>query len=799
MNLWCRLLPGLLLLWLLAATPTLAQSKAEVPPDALLQRAESSIAQVRQELADADTTETLVSLTERARSAQRDADAVAELLTPQLAQLDARLAQLGEVAEGASEARDVAGQRRALNQQRAALDGAIKQAKVASVTAVQLAEDIEKQRVSQFNEQLGNKVDSPLSPTLWRQVGAALPGDSERVVRLYVQAERALRAAIKREGWWIPALGIAVSLLLLFPLRLWLRALGRRHAASERAPAGRLRRTGLAVWLLLVGTLLPGTAVWVLVSSLRTIEAIPPRLQELSELLVFGTVLAAFIGALSACLLAPKRPSWRLLNLDDTAAWNLRRYAWCAAALTWLSVLLIGVDRAARTSEVTTIALDGLIALTFLGLIMAMLVALARLHRRQTQEAEARAEAQASDARARGPAGRSGWLVLARVAGNLVVVSAIGAVLLGYLNFARFITLQLVWGGAVVLAAGLLLKFADDVCTWMLHPESRLGRTVVLTTGLSASQVEQGGVLLSAVTRIGVVLLAVLAMAVPFGSIDSVLGSVRDFSDGIPIGKDLRLEPGKVALAVLVLLVGLALMQAIQRWLSDTYLPKTELDLGARNSISTVARYLGIILAVLWALAALGIGFERLALVVSALSVGIGFGLQAITQNFVSGLILLAERPVKIGDWVKLGDQEGDIRRINVRSTEIQVGDKSTLIVPNSELITKTIRNMTMGNMQGRIQIQFAVPLSTDVVALRQLLLDNYAAHPAVLEDPEPSVFIDTIAGGQITVNSFAYVASPRQVYGTRSDLYFSLLPALAAHDIPLSTPTDVHLVRDPD
>ncbi|MCL8396277.1 mechanosensitive ion channel family protein, partial [Pseudomonas aeruginosa] len=142
--------------------------------------------------------------------------------------------------------------------------------------------------------------------------------------------------------------------------------------------------------------------------------------------------------------------------------------------------------------------------------------------------------------------------------------------------------------------------------------------------------------------------------------------------------------------------------------------PKTELDLGARNSVSTVARYVGIIIAVIWALSAMGLQLSKLALLVSALSVGIGFGLQVITQNFVSGLILLAERPVKIGDWVKLGDQEGDIRRISLRSTEIQVGDKSTLIVPNSELVTKTVRNMTMGNNQGRIQIQFAVPPSTD-------------------------------------------------------------------------------------
>ena len=131
--------------------------------------------------------------------------------------------------------------------------------------------------------------------------------------------------------------------------------------------------------------------------------------------------------------------------------------------------------------------------------------------------------------------------------------------------------------------------------------------------------------------------------------------------------------------------------------------------------MSTVARYVGIIIAVIWALSAMGLQLSKLALLVSALSVGIGFGLQVITQNFVSGLILLAERPVKIGDWVKLGDQEGDIRRISLRSTEIQVGDKSALIVPNSELVTKTVRNMTMGNNQGRIQIQFAVPPSTDV------------------------------------------------------------------------------------
>ncbi|KAF1015166.1 MAG: Miniconductance mechanosensitive channel MscM [Stenotrophomonas maltophilia] len=300
-----------------------------------------------------------------------------------------------------------------------------------------------------------------------------------------------------------------------------------------------------------------------------------------------------------------------------------------------------------------------------------------------------------------GPVRRSSWLVVARVAGNVAVVAAIIAALLGYLNLAKFVNQQLLWGGVIVLATTLLLKFVDDFCTWLLSADSRVGQTILLSTGLSVSRVEQAGVLLSAVLRIVVVL---LALAAPFGNLGAMLNSLETLSDGYRIG-GANLNPRTVAIAIGVLLAGLALTEVVQRWLGDTYLPKTELDLGARNSISTVARYLGILLSVVLALNAVGLDLKKLALVVSALSVGIGFGLQAITQNFVSGLILLAERPVKIGDWVKLGDQEGDIRRINVRSTEIQVGDKSTLIVSNSELITKIIRSMTMGSAHGRIQI----------------------------------------------------------------------------------------------
>jgi potassium efflux system protein len=772
-----------------------AAASAGLTPQLRIEQAGKLFASTQHAMDDADAPETLKTLSEQAAQAQREAESSVQALAPELAQLDARIEQLGPAPEG-GEVADIARQRKALERQRDQIDAAIKRGKLLAEDARQLGEAIEKMRAQQFGEQLGRKVGSPLSPALWRQFFAQLPDDVGRFQSLYRQAGNGMRQATARHGWAAPLVGAAVALVLLFPLRLWLRHLGRRYAASERAPAGRLRRTGLAVWLLLVGTLMPWLASLAVVAGLHEISAIAPRLERVAEQFSLATLVAAFIGALAACLLVPKRPSWRLLDIDDLAALRLRRFAWAAAGLTWLTMLLRAVNAAARTSQVGTVTLDGLIALTYVVLIMSMLVTLAALHRRRAAEA-ARVEQEDAGSGRAPSAPRSGWLVVARLGGYLSIGAALVATLLGYLNFAMFTAQQMVWGTVVVLATTLLLRFADDFALWLLAPGSALGRMLRLSTGLPPGRLEQAGVLLSAILRIAVVMLGITAFIAPFGNVSALYGWLETLAGGIRIGDNL-LRPSSVLWAIGVLVLALALMQVVQRWLVDTYLPKTELDLGARNSISTVARYLGIVLAVLWSLATLGIGFEKLALLASALSVGIGFGLQAITQNFVSGLILLAERPVKIGDWVKIGDQEGDIRRISVRSTEIQVGDRSTLIVPNSELITKTIRNMTTANALGRIQIQFSVPLGTDMGRLRALLLGIYAANETVLEHPEPSVFIDSISGGQVAINSFAYVPSSRNVYGTRSELLFELLQQAAAQGIALVTPTDIHLVRDP-
>ncbi|MBO9829507.1 mechanosensitive ion channel family protein [Xanthomonas sp. A2111] len=786
----------LLLLWLCAAVASAQpQDAADAPPDpqTLLDNAAKSLKDARGQEVDAGNQAAFQDLVAQVSDAANDAQSAADALSQQLAQVNARLQQLGPAATGDSP--DIAAQRKALTKQRDALDSGVKRGKLMVVEARQLADDIERARAEHFSQELSLRSPSPLSPTLWKQIADDFPDDQAKLLALYALGQQSLQAAITEHGNGALGIGIAVALILLFPLRYLLRWLGKRYAVS-RAPGSRLRRSGLAIWFLLLGTLTPGLAALALAEALRSIDAVPERLDAVLNGFVWVSFAAAFMGSLGASVLLPNQPSWRLFPIDDATARRLRKYTWATAALAWLSSMLLVINQAARTSDSATVAADGVIALVYGVLILATLTSLTRLRRRQY--AEAAAQALAND-QPPPPGQHGGVLALIGVLVKVAVVVALLAALLGYLHLGLFITRQIIWITMIVGAVRLLMTFADDFALWLFASEGRIGRAANGALGVRSSSLEQAGVLTSALLRVVLLLIGIGALLMPFGTNVSIISDWFSLlSDGIRVSDKVVLYPGAIARSVLVLLLGLGVMQYLHRWLTQTYLPKTELDDGSRNSISTVARYVGIILAALWALAALGIGLERIALVVSALSVGIGFGLQSITQNFVSGLILLAERPVKIGDWIKIGDQEGDVRRISVRATEIQVGDRSTLIVPNSELITKTLRNMTLAGPLGRVQIQFAVSLGTDVVKLRALLLELYAAHPGVLDDPAPSVFIDSIANGHVTLNSFAYVASPRLTYGTRSELFFALLQRLAEEGIALESPQEVKLLRDP-
>ncbi|WP_241544162.1 DUF3772 domain-containing protein, partial [Xanthomonas translucens] len=351
----CSLL--LLLLCLSAAAAAQPQDQPQAPdPQALLSGAEQTLKDARHSMDSADDAEALRKLIGQVADAQRDAETAVAALTPQLAQVDARLKELGEPAAG--EASDIAAQRKDLAKQRAPLDSGIKRGKLLAMEAKQLGEEIENVQAEHFSQELSLRSASPLSPSLWRQIASDFPADRDRLLALYQSGATALDDAIAENGRGALGIGLGIAFVLLFPLRYLLRWLGKRYAMS-RAPGSRLRRSGLALWFLLLGTLTPGLAALVLAEALRGLDAVPTALETVLNGFVVYSFYAAFMGSLGASVLLPNQPSWRLFPIDDATARRLRKYTWATATLAWVSSMLLVINRASHTSASATVAADG--------------------------------------------------------------------------------------------------------------------------------------------------------------------------------------------------------------------------------------------------------------------------------------------------------------------------------------------------------------------------------------------------------------------------------------------------------
>jgi len=730
-------------------------------------------------------------------AASATAESAALALEPQLASVKARLDELGAPVAGQVEAPDVAALRAQLNKSRTTLDAQLKRARLLAVEAEQAAGKIAALRRSEFQARLGERTASLLSGVFWSDLRLELPGDLRRVGRLVDGVAASARAAGAGAG-----VGVALALAVLLGLRLWadrvLMAL-----TTTRVPPGRVRRSVHAWSLVLLSAVtagLMGEAVYLgLVWRQPLPELAGPLVSRLAGVLCFG----GYAMGLGRALLLPSRPSWRLLPLPDALA---RRLRWMPPAVALLMVLTWGVTRLTgqvNASLATTVAADGLLALA-MALVMGLgLVQAVRARRRaQAKAAEAAKGLGSAEAWPAAPL----WLTAAMALAWLAVVGSVLSLLLGYVAFGSFIVQQMAWVTVVLGTAYLLAVLVEDGFTALLCPKNDDAGVLDAAVGLTPEQPastllrvrRQAAVLLSGVGRLVVLALALMLLLAPFGEGPAELFQRADrLHQGISLG-EFQIRPMSVVQAALVMLLGLAAVRTVKRWLTVHFLPTTVLDAGMQLSAATLFGYAGNVLSVSMGLAAVGIGLERLAWVASALSVGIGFGLQAVVQNFVSGLILLAERPVKVGDWVSLGGIEGDIRRINVRATEIQMGDRSTVIVPNSEFITKTVRNVTHANPLGLVQIKLPLPLSTDAEQVRGLILAAFTAHADVLAEPAPSVQLDGIDSAGLMFNATGFVGSPRLSYGVRSALLFEVLKRLREAGIALAKPPTVMLREEP-
>jgi small-conductance mechanosensitive channel len=721
----------------------------------------------------------LVELRGEVQKAQTQVEAAATQLDPQLTSVKARLAELGPPPEGTSEAPDVAAQRTQLTRASSKIDSQIKLARLISVEAGQAIEQIQTMRRSQFQARLGERTDSILSQHFWSGLTYEWPRDMRRVAPLAAEAAGLLKA--------IPGAVLTGIILAIIGI-LGLRVLSGRllmRLTTTKVPPGRLRRSLFAVVQVLLAVLAPGLIAWLLRTGLSSPGDLSGAMDSLLGRAVGLVCFGGVVAGLGHALLAPDRPSWRLPSMNDTVARGLRWHPLVLAV-----IIVVGWMAQHTASDVNaglsvTVALDCVNGLLISLVLGHGLARVGRLRRQVRHDAE----------KGRPPA-RPLWLVvLTSLAWTALVVSVL-CILIGYVAFGSFLVRQVVWVATVLSATYLLMVLIDDGCTSLVAITRHHGEAGGSQALLGARS--QALVLLSGLIRLAIVLFALTLLLIPLGEGPSEwMNRFDQLYTGISIG-EAQIRPSSVFLAVLVLILGFACVKIVQRWLLSRYLPTTSLDPGMQTSASTLFGYAGNVFIVALALSAAGIGLERVAWIASALSVGIGFGLQAVVQNFVSGLILLAERPVKVGDWVSLSDIEGDIRRINVRATEIQMWDRSTVVVPNSEFITKIVRNVTHANPLGRVQVRLSMPVATDAEQARGLMLDALASHAGVLDEPAPSVLLDGIDTSGLRFIATGYVASPRLASGIRSDVLFDVLKRLREAGLALSSPTTIQLAEMP-
>lgn len=746
-----------------------------------LDAARSQIDKIQKRLNEkSDTAPTdaqLVELRASAMDAQTQAEAAAAAVAPQLTSVKARVAELGEPAPDSREAPDLQAQRKQLAKTQTTLDSQLKLARLIAVEAGQIVEQVTKLRRLQFQAQMGERAASVLGGPFWSELSSEWPQDRQRIMPLVDEVGSALDA--------LP--GYTLAFMLLFSaILLWLCAAIRKglvRLTAEKVAPGRLRRSLYAVAVVLLATVTPMliVQVWQIGIARHVDGGLSESMLAMFDSLMSAAAVGGVCAGLGYALLEANRPSWRLIAISDAVASGLR---WLPAgfavpaAFSWITLRLAAL---ANVSLAASVALDCLMSL-LIGVVIAFaLTHWRRLRRRLKQEGE--------EGFVHRPLPFWGTVLVTLIWAALV--AGFVCLLLGYVALGGFIIRQLIWSILILAAAYLLSVLIDDGCAALLHIIDR-NEAQTDAAKSSARSRSQAAVLLSGLGRLTVYALALILLIVPFGEGPSEWARRAGYLyEGIPVG-EMHIRPTSIMLALAVLVLGLILIKLLKHWLANRYLPTTGLDPGMRLSAATLFSYAGYVVVASLTMTAVGIGLERVAWVASALSVGIGFGLQAVVQNFVSGLILLAERPVKVGDWVSLGGVEGDIRRINVRATEIEMGDRSTLIVPNSEFITKVVRNVTHANPFGRVQFLLSMPVSTDVGLAGKLMREALEANSDVLDEPAPSVLLDGVGAGGLVFKLTGYIKSPRFTSEVRSVLLFTLLQQLKDAGLPLVTPSSI-------
>ncbi len=513
----------------------------------------------------------------------------------------------------------------------------------------------------------------------------------------------------------------------------------------------------------------------------------------------FATVLAALCKALilfvlawalPRAALAPNDPNWRLTVLTPDGARQLSQRITILAAIVSTNAFFDGAIKALAPGQQLALEAQALFSFIFHSIIAAGLLAVLQPRLWRIDSEAARKRGEEDEVGSELPTVRSRfWFVVH----GLFVLLAIGAFIAsatGYGQLGSYLVHSLIVtgliGGGLYLVRGVLRETVAVILRSALvsrklalqHSTRRLAKfwlRAILDIFIAASSV----------------FLIAPAWGVPVE--DLTLGA-GELLRGFTVG-NVTISLLDFAVALLIFGVVILLTRAGQRGLAERILPQTQIDTGLQHSLSAGFGYIGVVIAIMLAVSAIGLDLTNIALIAGALSVGIGFGLQNIVNNFVSGLTLLVERPIKVGDWVVVGDQQGIVKRIQVRATEIETFQRTSVIVPNSAFLQEPVINRTHKDSFGRIEVPVGVAYGSDTAKVEQILLDVAKQNPKVASWPEPFVLFQNFGDSSLDFELRCYCPNVFDTFRAGSELRFAIDRGFRRKGIEIPFPQrDVHL-----
>lgn len=698
-----------------------------------------------------------------------------ETAEAKLAEVQKNLDVLGTV-EAGKETKDLAAKRKLIEKEEIAAKSKIAEIAFLYTRAEQVQSMVNAKMGEQVFNRLTTRISSPLSIDVIKKAIPQIKEAFNRFVDLPAQWYASLSPSQKKNVAPIPFLAIITVLLAVMLLlrRVVLKHFGRRR--DIKAPSQGQKLAATLAYTFTNG-LLPALVLGVSILWIKNPEtAFHGTIADIAEVILLAATFAVFSITFSQMIFAPYRPKWQLLKMPKVLAVFINCNLILLSLVFFFHVVVLYIVKKVNGGQ------EALVLLTAL-FVAAEAVIILLLLRRKLWRLAFRCE----------PASANNLRIVhsVRVVLEILTVMGLLAAVLGYVGFADYVLPRLIVS-TFFIALFFILQDITMLMIGVLSSSQEKSGTAAVDDKPLAGLAMFFRIFLYPLLLLLTVLVLLPVWGVP---VNDIFRFLRDSFSEITIG-GVTISVKNILLAAFVFLFLLTLFSALRKLFENKILASTSLDASVQQSLSSGAVYIGFLVAFIAAVVTMGVDFTNIAILAGALSVGIGFGLQNVVNNFVSGIIILIERPIKIGDWIVVAGNEGIVKKIRIRATELETWKKATVIIPNADIISSVLTNLTLRNQQGRTEIALSVPRDSDIDYIRDVLLSCCQDVKNVQKNPPPYVVFTGISDTGLQVQLRCFVTNVNMRESTTSVVIENVVKSFQKEGLHFAVPKLI--IKDP-